>query len=168
MSHDLIIGNESRDDAAVIRLDDSRGLISTNDFFTPIVDDPFDFGYIAAVNSLSDIYAMGGQPLLAIAILGWPVDRLGTDVASEVLRGGRAACKEAGLPLAGGHSIESQEPFFGLAANGLVDMAHIKKNDTAQLGDRLFLTKPLGTGLFSTAEKRGIATEEENAWPTRA
>ena len=159
--NDLIIGNESRDDAAVIRLDDSRGLISTNDFFTPIVDDPFDFGYIAAVNSLSDIYAMGGQPLLAIAILGWPVDRLGANVASEVLRGGRAACKEAGLPLAGGHSIESQEPFFGLAANGLVDMTHLKRNDTARDGDRLFLTKPLGTGLFSTAEKRGIATEEE-------
>ncbi len=160
-SHDLIIGNDSRDDAAVIRLDESRGLISTNDFFTPIVDDPFDFGYIAAVNSLSDIYAMGGPPILAIAILGWPVDRLGTEVASEVLRGGRAACKEAGLPLAGGHSIESPEPFFGLAANGLVEMAHLKRNDTARDGDRLFLTKPLGTGLFSSAEKREIATEEE-------
>ena len=158
---DLIIGNGSRDDAAVMRLDSNRALISTTDFFTPIVDDPFDFGYIAAVNALSDIYAMGGQPLLAIAILGWPVDQLGTDVASEVLRGGRAACREAGLPLAGGHSIEAPEPFFGLAANGLVELSHIKRNDTAQKGDLLFLTKPLGIGLFSSAEKRAIASADE-------
>lgn len=150
----LWVGNASRDDAAVYGLDDEQGVVSTTDFFMPIVDDPYDFGRIAATNAISDIYAMGGSPLLAIAILGWPVNVLPPEVAREVVRGGRAACDEVGITLAGGHSIDAPEPIFGLAVTGLVKKARLKRNDTALPGCRLYLTKPLGIGILTTAEKR--------------
>lgn len=151
----LIVGNDSRDDAAVFDLGDGRALISTTDFFMPITDDPLDFGKIAAANAISDVYAMGGAPLLAIAILGWPLEKLSPETAGQVLEGARAVCAEAGIPLAGGHSIDSLEPIFGLAVTGLVELVHLKRNDTATPGCSLFLTKPLGTGILSTAMKRG-------------
>lgn len=152
----LLVGYGSRDDAAVYDLGNGRALISTTDFFSPIVDDAFDFGRVAATNALSDVYAMGGRPLLAVAILGWPVERLGPEVAQRVLEGGRRACHDAGITLAGGHSIDAPEPFFGLAVTGEVAVEHIKRNDTANAGDLLFLTKPLGLGILSTAQKRGV------------
>ena len=152
----LWVGNASRDDAAVYAIDAERGVVSTTDFFMPIVDDPFDFGRIAATNAISDIYAMGGTPLMAIAILGWPVNVLPPEVAREVVRGGRAVCEAAGIPLAGGHSIDAPEPIFGLAVTGLVEKQHMKRNDTAKAGCRLYLTKPLGVGILTTAEKRGL------------
>jgi selenide,water dikinase len=135
-------------------------LISTTDFFMPIVDDPFDFGRIAAANAISDVYAMGGKPILAIAILGWPVEKLPVELAQKIIEGGRTMCKEAGIPLAGGHSIDSPEPIFGLAVNGLVPLQNLKKNNTAAEGDLLFLTKPLGSGILSTAQKRGLLKKE--------
>lgn len=150
----LWVGNASRDDAAVYAIDEERGVVSTTDFFMPIVDDPFDFGRIAATNAISDIYAMGGDPLMAIAILGWPVNLLPPEVAREVIRGGRAVCDAAGIPLAGGHSIDAPEPIFGLAVTGLVHKQHMKRNDTGQVGDTLYLTKPLGIGILTTAEKK--------------
>jgi len=156
----LLVGYGSRDDAAVYDLGDGRAIISTTDFFSPIVDDAFDFGRIAANNALSDVYAMGGTPLLAVAILGWPVEKLPPELAARVLEGGRQACKEAGIALAGGHSIDSPEPFFGLAVTGEVAVANIKRNDTAQEGDVLLLTKPLGLGILSTAQKRGVLRPE--------
>lgn len=152
----LLVGYGSKDDAAVYDLGNGRALISTTDFFSPIVDDAFDFGRIAATNALSDVYAMGGRPLLAVAILGWPVDKLPADLAARVLEGGRTACHAAGIALAGGHSIDAPEPFFGLAVTGEVAVANIKRNDTAQAGDVLLLTKPLGIGVLATAMKRGI------------
>lgn len=157
----LWVGNASRDDAAVYALDESRGVVSTTDFFMPIVDDPFDFGRIAATNAISDIYAMGGDPLMAIAILGWPVNILAPEVAREVIRGGRAVCDEAGIPLAGGHSIDAPEPIFGLAVTGVVDKAAMKRNDTATEGCELFLTKPLGIGILTTAEKKSKLRAED-------
>lgn len=150
----LWVGNASRDDAAVFALDDTRGVVSTTDFFMPIVDDPFDFGRIAATNAISDIYAMGGDPLMAIAILGWPVNVLPPEVARDVIAGGRAACEAAGIPLAGGHSIDTPEPIFGLAVTGVVDKCHLKRNDTATKDCTLYLTKPVGIGIFTTAEKK--------------
>jgi len=163
----LLIGNNTRDDAAAVDIGDGRAILSTTDFFMPIVDDPFDFGRIAATNALSDIYAMGGTPLVAVAILGWPVQSLPASVASRVIAGGRAACAEAGIALAGGHSIDSPEPIFGLAVTGEVSHSHLKKNVGAQPGDLLFLTKPLGVGIYTTAEKQdkleqvdqGVATQ---------
>jgi len=157
----LWVGNASRDDAAVYALDDERGVVSTTDFFMPIVDDPFDFGRIAATNAISDIYAMGGDPLMAIAILGWPVNLLPAEVAREVIRGGRAVCDAAGIPLAGGHSIDAPEPIFGLAVTGVVDKRHMKRNDTARVGSRLYLTKPLGIGILTTAEKKARLRAED-------
>lgn len=151
----LWVGNSSRDDAAVYALDDERGVVSTTDFFMPIVDDPYDFGRIAATNAISDIYAMGGDPLMAIAILGWPVNLLPPEVAREVIRGGRAVCDDAGIPLAGGHSIDTPEPIFGLAVTGIVNKRQMKRNDTATAGSLLYLTKPLGIGILTTAEKKG-------------
>ncbi|MBM6447471.1 selenide, water dikinase SelD [Pseudomonas mohnii] len=151
----LWVGNASRDDAAVYAIDEERGVVSTTDFFMPIVDDPFDFGRIAATNAISDIYAMGGDPLMAIAILGWPVNVLAPEIAREVIRGGRSVCDEAGIPLAGGHSIDAPEPIFGLAVTGLVEKRHMKRNDTATAGCLLYLTKPLGIGILTTAEKKG-------------
>ena len=156
----LIVGNEDRDDAAVLDLGNGTALISTTDFFMPIVDDAFDFGYIASVNAISDVYAMGGKPLMAIAILGWPINAIPAEVANQVIEGSRAACAAAKIPLAGGHSIDAPEPIFGLAVTGNIKIENIKKNGGAQVGDVLFLTKPLGVGIFSTAQKKGILTEE--------
>lgn len=161
---DLLVGNGTRDDAAVYRLPGGPAgqcVVSTTDFFMPIVDDPFDFGRIASANAISDVYAMGGRPLLAIAVLGWPVDKLGPEVAAQVLEGARAVCAEAGIPLAGGHSIDAPEPIFGLAVTGLVAESHLKRNDTATPGCRLYLTKPLGVGMLTTAQKRGLLREED-------
>ena len=156
----LLVGNDSRDDAAVYDLGDGTAIISTTDFFLPIVDDPFAFGKIAAVNAISDVYAMGGTPLLAIAILGWPVDKIPAEIASQVMEGGRSACKEAGIMLAGGHSIDNPEPVFGLAVTGRIDISKLKKNNSAKPGSKLYLTKPLGVGILSTAQKQGILKEE--------
>ena len=152
----LIVGNETRDDAAVFDLGDGSGIISTTDFFMPIVDDAFDFGRVAATNAISDVYAMGGLPLMAIAILGWPVDKLAPEIAAIVIDGARSVCASANICLAGGHSIDAPEPIFGLAVTGRVSLAHLQRNDQAQAGDRIMLTKPLGIGILTTAEKRGI------------
>ncbi len=157
----LLVGNDSRDDAAVYDLGDGSAIISTTDFFMPIVDDAFSFGRIAAANAISDVYAMGGTPLVAIAILGWPLDKLSSEVAQQVLEGGRSICAEAGIPLAGGHSIDSPEPIFGLAVTGRVEIARLKRNDTAQENCQLFLTKPLGVGILSTAQKQAKLKDED-------
>jgi len=156
----LIVGNDSRDDAAVYDMGNGTAIISTTDFFMPIVDDPFTFGRIAATNAISDVYAMGGKPLMAIAILGWPVNKISEKVAQKVVDGGRQACKDAGIMLAGGHSIDSPEPIFGLAVTGSVDMANLKRNDTATSGCSLYLTKPLGVGILTTAQKKGVLKDE--------
>ena len=158
---ELLVGNETRDDAAVFAIDDDRAIISTTDFFMPIVDDPYDFGAIASVNAISDIYAMGGKPLMAISILGWPVDNLSTEMAGRVIEGSRTICDKAGIPLAGGHSIDSREPIFGLAVTGLVNQNQIKSNNTAINGCELYLTKPLGIGILTTAQKNNIADPED-------
>jgi selenide,water dikinase len=156
----LLVGNHSKDDAAVHDLGNGMALISTTDFFMPVVDDAFDFGRIAAANAISDVYAMGGKPLLAIAILGWPVEKLPVELAQKVIEGGRNICMEAGIPLAGGHSIDSPEPIFGLAVTGIVAKENLKRNNTATEGDYLFLTKPLGVGILSTAQKRALLKPE--------
>lgn len=156
----LLVGNESRDDAAVYDMGNGTAIISTTDFFMPIVDDPFTFGKIAATNAISDVYAMGGKPLLAIAVLGWPINKLDPEVAQMVVDGGRQACKEAGIVLAGGHSIDSPEPIFGLAVTGQVAISELKRNDTAKAGCKLYLTKPLGVGVFTTAQKQGKLKDE--------
>ena len=156
----LLVGNEERDDAAVFDLGDGTALVSTTDFFMPIVDDPEDFGRIASVNAISDVYAMGGSPLVAIAILGWPINTLPAEVANQVIEGSRKACAEAGIPLAGGHSIDSPEPIFGLAVTGRVAIAQLKKNGGAQVGAKLFLTKPVGVGILTTAQKKGLLLPE--------
>lgn len=150
----LLVGNSSKDDAAAFDLGNGTSVLSTTDFFMPITDDPFTFGKIAATNALSDIYAMGGKPLMAIAILGWPINLLAADVAAQVVDGGRAVCEAAGIPLAGGHSIDSPEPIFGLAVTGLVENKYLKQNNKAEAGCALFLTKPLGIGILTTAQKR--------------
>jgi selenide, water dikinase len=154
VAKNLLVGNQSRDDAAAYDLGDGTALISTTDFFMPIVDDAYDFGRIASANAISDVYAMGGKPLMAIAILGWPVEKIPAPVAKKVLEGARATCAAAGIPLAGGHSIDSPEPIFGLAVSGLVNIKNLKQNNTAKAGDLLLLTKALGTGVLSTAQKR--------------
>ncbi len=159
----LLVGNDRRDDAAVWDLGNGTALISTTDFFMPIVDDPYDFGRIASANAISDVYAMGGQPVLAIAILGWPIEKLPPEVAQKVLEGSRAICAEAGIALAGGHSIDCPEPVFGLSVNGVVDIRHLKQNSTATAGCRLYLTKALGVGILSTAQKRGLLLPEDAA-----
>ena len=156
----LLVGNSSNDDAAAYDLGNGMALISTTDFFMPIVNDAFDFGKVAAANSISDVYAMGGKPLMAIAILGWPVNTLPASVASQVIEGGRSICAEAGIPLAGGHSIDSPEPIFGLAVTGIVPIENLKRNNTAKEGDVLLITKPIGVGILSTAGKRGLLKEE--------
>ena len=158
----LLVGNHSRDDAAVYDLGDGTAIISTTDFFLPIVDDPFTFGKIAAVNAISDVYAMGGNPLLAIAILGWPIDKLSAEVAAQVMEGGRAVCKEAGIALAGGHSIDNPEPIFGLAVTGRIEISKLKQNSSARAGSKLYLTKPLGVGILATAQKQGILKPEHS------
>lgn len=156
----LIVGNHSKDDAAVLDMGNGTALISTTDFFMPIVDDPFNFGRIASANAISDVYAMGGKPILAIAILGWPINKLAPEVAQQVIDGARSICKEAGISLAGGHSIDSPEPIFGLAVNGIIDIENIKQNNKAQEGDLLFLTKPIGVGILTTAEKKSLLKDE--------
>jgi selenide, water dikinase len=156
----LLVGNDSKDDAAVFDLGDGTCIISTTDFFMPIVDDPFTFGSIASVNAISDVYAMGGEPFMAIAILGWPINKIPAEVAQGVLEGSRKICAEAGIPLAGGHSIDCPEPVFGLAVSGKLKKEHLKQNDTAKEGSLLYLTKPLGIGITTTAQKKGIVKEE--------
>ena len=163
----LLVGNDSRDDAGVVDIGDGKAIVSTTDFFMPIVDDAFDFGRIAATNAISDVYAMGAEPIMAIAILGWPVDQIPVDVAQQVVEGGRSVCHAAGISLAGGHSIDAPEPIFGLAVTGQIPVPFIKRNNSAKPGDRLYLSKPLGIGILTTAEKqnklkskhRGLATE---------
>lgn len=150
----LLVGNEHKDDAAAYDLGNGTSVLSTTDFFMPIVDDPFTFGRIAATNALSDIYAMGGKPLMAISIFGWPIDKLSSDVAQQVIEGGRAACEEAGIPLAGGHSIDSPEPIFGLAVTGLVENENLMKNSGGEEDCYIFLTKPIGIGILTTAQKQ--------------
>ena len=159
----LLVGNDKRDDAAVLDLGNGNALISTTDFFMPIVDDAFDFGRIASANAISDVYAMGGKPVLAIAILGWPIDKLPPEVAQRVLEGSRAVCAQAGITLAGGHSIDCPEPVFGLAVNGMVQVSQLKQNSTATEGCRLYLTKALGVGILSTAQKRGLLQPDDAA-----
>ena len=155
----LLVGNETKDDAAVYELEDGNCIISTTDFFTPIVDDAFDFGKISACNAISDIYAMGGKPLMAVAILGWPVDKIPTEIAQQVIKGAQEICTKAGIPLAGGHSVDTLEPLFGLAVTGAVKKEQIKKNNTIKANDILYLTKPLGIGVLSTALKRGLLND---------
>lgn len=157
----LLVGNSTKDDAAVYDFGNGEAIVSTTDFFMPIVDSPFDFGQIASVNAISDVYAMGGTPIMAIAILGWPVNTIPAEVAQQVLEGSRHACQQAGIMLAGGHSIDSPEPIFGLAVTGRVKVEHLKKNNAATPGCKLFLTKPLGVGVITTAQKKGIVREED-------
>ncbi len=152
---ELLVGTETSDDAAVYQLSETQALIATTDFFTPIVDDPYDFGRIAATNAISDVYAMGGQPILALALVGMPIDKLPRELIRRILEGGAAVCREAGIPVAGGHTIDSIEPIYGLVALGLVDPRQVKKNSTAQPGDQLILGKPLGVGIYSAALKKG-------------
>ena len=156
---DLLVGSETSDDAAVFRVNDAQAIVSTTDFFMPIVDDPFDFGRIAATNALSDIYAMGGRPLLALAILGMPINILSRQTIRDILRGGETICRQAGIPVAGGHSIDSVEPIYGLAVTGLVDPQLVKRNSGALPGDVIVLGKPLGVGIFSAALKKGLLEE---------
>jgi len=152
---ELLVGTESSDDAAVYRLNDTQALVATTDFFTPIVDDPYDFGRIAATNALSDIYAMGGTPIMALAIVGMPLDKLPVEVIQKILAGGEAVCAAAGIPIAGGHSIDVLEPIYGLVGLGLVHPERVKRNDRAEEGDVLILGKPLGVGILSAALKKG-------------
>ncbi len=156
---DLLVGTETADDAAVYRLNDTQALVATTDFFTPIVDDPFDFGRIAATNAISDVYAMGGRPIFALAILGMPLEKLPLSVIGRILEGGESVCAAAGIPVAGGHSIDTLEPIYGLVALGLVDPRKVKRNSSAQAGDRLVLGKPLGIGILSAALKKGKLSE---------
>lgn len=152
----LLVGNEENDDAAVVAFNEQEAIVSTTDFFMPIVDDAADFGGIAASNALSDLYAMGATPMMAIAILAWPTEKLGPEIAGKVLKGGREACHRAGIPLAGGHSIDAPEPIFGLAVTGRVAKDRLQRNRGARPGDRLYLTKPLGIGTVATAQKKGL------------
>lgn len=150
----LLVGNSSKDDAAVYQVSEDIAIINTVDFFTPIVDDPYDFGRIAATNAISDVYAMGGKPLFANAILSWPVEKLAPELAAKVLEGAKMVCSQAGIELAGGHSIAAKDPIFGLSVNGMVHPKKIKKNTGSKEGDLLYLTKPLGIGVLATALKR--------------
>ncbi len=156
---DLLVGTETADDAAVYRLNDTQALVATTDFFTPIVDDPFDFGRIAATNAISDVYAMGGRPIFALAIVGMPLEKLPVSVIQKILEGGESVCAAAGIPIAGGHSIDTLEPIYGLVALGIVDPRNVKRNSTAKAGDSLILGKPLGIGILSAALKKGKLSE---------
>ena len=159
----LLVGNDTADDAAAYDMGNGTALISTTDFFMPIVDDAYDFGRIAAANAISDVYAMGGRPIVALAILGWPVEKLPAALAKRVLEGARAICTTAGITMAGGHSIDSAEPIFGLSVNGICDIANLKKNCTAREGDYIFLTKSIGVGILATAQKRGVLKPEHES-----
>jgi selenide,water dikinase len=156
---DLLVGTETADDAAIYRLNDSQALVATTDFFTPIVDDPFDFGRIAATNALADVYAMGGRPIFALAIVGMPLDKLPVAVIQKILEGGESVCAAVGIPIAGGHSIDTLEPIYGLVALGLVHPQKVKRNSSAKPGDVLILGKPLGIGILSAALKKGRLSE---------
>jgi len=156
----LLVGTETSDDAAVYWLNDSQAIIATTDFFMPIVDDPFDFGRIAATNALSDVYAMGGTPIMALAIVGMPINKLSTEVIRAILQGGESVCKAAGIPLAGGHSIDSVEPIYGLVAIGIVHPDRLKKNSAARAGDVLILGKGLGVGIMAAALKKNALSDE--------
>ncbi len=157
---ELLVGIETSDDAAVYRLNESQALVATTDFFMPIVDDPYDFGRIAATNAISDVYAMGGQPIMALALVGMPIAVLSADTIGKVLAGGASVCRAAGIPIAGGHSIDSVEPIYGLVALGLVDPGLVKRNAKAEPGDVLVLGKPLGVGVLSAALKKGALDNE--------
>jgi selenide,water dikinase len=152
---ELLVGIETSDDAAVYRINERQAIVATTDFFMPIVDDPFDFGAIAATNAISDVYAMGGQPLFALALVGMPVNQLPLDTIRKILEGGESVCARAGIPVAGGHTIDSVEPIYGLVAIGLVDPRNVKRNSGARPGDKLVLGKPLGVGILSAALKKG-------------
>ena len=168
---DLLVGTESSDDAAVYRLNDQQAIIATTDFFTPIVDDPYDFGRIAATNALSDVYAMGGTPLFALALVGMPLGKIPEESIRLILAGGQDVCKAAGIPIAGGHSIDTLEPIYGLVGIGLVHPDKVKRNNQAQAGDLLILSKPLGVGMMSAALKKGTLSKEGYAdmvrWTTK-
>ena len=168
---DLLVGTETSDDAAVYRLNDQQAVIATTDFFTPIVDDPYDFGRIAATNALSDVYAMGGTPLFALALVGMPLGKLSEEAIRLILAGGQDVCKAAGIPIAGGHSIDTLEPIYGLVGIGLVHPDKIKRNSAARAGDVLLLSKPLGVGMLSAALKKGVLSSEGYAdmvrWTTK-
>ena len=168
---DLLVGTETSDDAAVYRLNDQQAIVATTDFFTPIVDDPFDFGRIAATNALSDVYAMGGRPIFALALVGMPLGKLPEEVIKRILAGGQSICAEAGIPIAGGHSIDVLEPIYGLVGLGVVDPAQVKRNSGAQAGDILILSKPLGIGILSAALKKGQLSDDGYGemihWTTR-
>jgi len=157
----LLVGNSTLDDAAVYDIGNNQVIISTTDFFMPIVDDPYDFGGIASVNAISDIFAMGGTPLMAVAILCWPVNKLSAEIAGQVIEGAKQACARAGIAIAGGHSIDGPEPIFGLAVTGIAQKDQIRLNCSATIGCELYLTKPLGIGILSTAQKQGILKEED-------
>ena len=154
MPKELLVGIETADDAAVYQLNDEQALIATTDFFMPIVDDPFDFGRIAATNAISDVYAMGGTPIMALALVGMPISVLSTETIGKILEGGQSVCRAAGIPIAGGHTIDSVEPIYGLVALGLVHPKRVKRNADAKVGDRLILGKPLGVGVLSAALKK--------------
>src|SRR3954447_10974695 len=168
---DLLVGLETADDAAVYRLNDTQAIVATTDFFTPIVDEPFDFGRIAATNAISDVYAMGGKPILALAIVGMPLDKLPVSAIGRILQGGESVCAAAGIPIAGGHSIDVLEPIYGLVALGLVHPDKVKRNSSAKAGDSLILGKPLGVGILSAALKKGTLSEAGYArmveWTTK-
>lgn len=159
----LLVGNETSDDAAVWKLEDGTCVIATTDFFMPMVDDPFEFGRIAATNAISDVYAMGGSPIMALAILGIPLDKLPTEKAAQILAGGASVCSVAGIPVAGGHSIDSPEPIYGLAVIGICKEEDIRRNTGAQAGDSLILTKPIGVGIYSAAFKKGVLSADAYA-----
>src|SRR4051794_18644688 len=168
---ELLVGTETADDAAIYRLNDEQALVATTDFFTPIVDDPFDFGRIAATNAISDIYAMGGRPIFALAVVGMPLEKLPVAVIRRILEGGESVCAQAGIPIAGGHSIDTLEPIYGLVALGLVHPKKVKRNSTARPDDVLILGKPLGVGILSAALKKGKLSESGYAamlaWTTK-
>lgn len=163
MPPDLLVGTEHADDAAVYRLNDRQAIVATTDFFTPIVDDPFDFGRIAATNALSDVYAMGATPIMALAVVGMPLDKLPPEVIGRILEGGASVCRDAGIPLAGGHSIDVLEPIYGLVGLGLVDPVKVKTNAGARIDDVLILTKPLGIGILSAGLKKDLLTSDDYA-----
>lgn len=156
---ELMVGIETADDAAVYKLNDEQALIATTDFFMPIVDDPFDFGRIAATNAISDVYAMGGTPIMALALVGMPVNKLPIEVIGKIIKGGESICAEAGIPIAGGHTIDSVEPIYGLVVLGLIHPSKVKRNADAKAGDVLVLGKPLGVGVLSAALKKGVLGE---------
>lgn len=161
LPNELLVGTSTSDDAAVYKLNDLQAVVATTDFFTPIVDEPYDFGQIAATNALSDIYAMGGKPIMALAIVGMPLDKLPIAVISDILAGGAKICQQAGIPIAGGHSIDILEPIYGLVAIGVVNPQKLLTNANAQVGDILVLTKPLGIGMLSAALKKGLLTDTD-------